>query len=196
MRERVIMGAWRGAGVVALALAVALLAGLAGCGHLTGVGGAYSGAEATATAGTSATATAKGVGQGDSGGQARVACVTALRPYGVDTITFALTCQVTGAAPSDTSFTLQYQVASSNGQPHIFTPACVGTLRDGAGSCRQTYFVIAPFLFNRGSVAGSTSPGHVALGPIIPTQITPTPGPYHPPVGPIPTFQGTLLPQR
>ena len=137
--------------VSAISAGVAMLALLlAGCGQSTAASGA---------------------------GGLKLSCDTLVAGTGIDVITAKLTCQVTGASASDTSFTLKYRVTKDDGQSMTFSSVCQGALHDGSGSCTQTYSAPVPFPLTPGSVSGTTSPGNQALGPLTPTVHTATPAP-------------------
>ena len=113
----------------------------------------------------------------NGGGKLTLSCGTLVAGQGIDVITAHITCHVSGAAASDTSFTLKYHVTSDDGRNITFSSVCAGTLHNGAGSCEQTYSAPVPFPLTPGSVSGYTSPGHQALGPLTPTVRTATPAP-------------------
>ncbi|HEU0026737.1 MAG TPA: hypothetical protein VFQ25_06435 [Ktedonobacterales bacterium] len=103
-------------------------------------------------------------------GSPKLSCVTVISGHGIDVITAQLTCHVTGAAASDTSFSLQYRVTDDSGQSRTFSTPCAGALRDGAGSCAQSYTAPVPVPLTPATVSGYTSPGHQALGPVTPIE--------------------------
>lgn len=114
---------------------------------------------------------------GSSSASPTLSCVSVTYAHDVDVITAQLTCHVTGAAASDTSFTLHYTVTNDSGQTRPFTATCVGTLTNGAGSCAQSYSAPVPIPLTPAAVSGATEPGHAALGPVTPTQRDATPQP-------------------
>jgi hypothetical protein len=111
-----------------------------------------------------------------SGGHETLRCTLATSIQGVDVIKQVLTCKVTGAPASETGITLSYHAEDGAGQQRLLTPACVGALNQGSGSCTQTYSTPAPMGSGPGSVAGVTEPHHHALGPVTPTPVAGTPG--------------------
>ncbi len=104
----------------------------------------------------------------------RLTCVTVIAGGSIDVVTAHLTCQVSGAAASDTSFSLQYRVTDDSGQSRTLADACVGALHNGAGSCSRAYSAPVPLSLTPATVSGYTSPGHQALGPVTPTVVTAT----------------------
>ena len=104
-------------------------------------------------------------------------CATVLSGHSVDVVTAQLTCHVTGADPSDTSFSLQYRVTDDSGSAPHFTATCSGALRNGSGSCTQSYSAPVPRPLTPASVSGETTPGRQPLGPVTPTERTATPAP-------------------
>lgn len=121
-------------------------------------------------------------------GQVTLTCTTTSSAQGVDVVSTLLTCDVRNAPASDTSFMLEYSVATSTGQAHLFTPVCAGPLSDGNGSCVQRYSAPVPLALGKGIVSGKTSPDQRPLGPVTPQQgvaQTPPPGGPLPPVPPL-----------
>jgi len=108
-----------------------------------------------------------------------LACTLLERPQGVDVIVATLSCRVSGVAASQTSFTLSYTAAGPGSQQRQMGPPCSGSLHAGAGSCAQTYSLIAPIGSKPGSVAGELLPSHTPLGPVTPSPAPSngTPGP-------------------
>lgn len=88
-----------------------------------------------------------------------------------DSENMALICTVTHAPQSDTSFNLGFGVLDPLGQVHAFTQPCGGTLRDGSGSCSQSYTFIFPFPATPAPVAGQSLPSRQQLGPTTPTVV-------------------------
>lgn len=88
-----------------------------------------------------------------------------------DSVEIVLTCAVSHAPTSETSFTLHFGVLDPGGQFHALTPICAGTLRNTAGSCTQTYEFIFPFPINPGPVTGQFAPSGLRFGPVIPTSV-------------------------
>jgi hypothetical protein len=80
-----------------------------------------------------------------------------------------LACRVSGAAASDTSFALSYTPGGPGSRQQPMGAACAGPLHDGAGSCTQTYALVAPAGSAPGSVAGQAQPSHTPLGPVRPS---------------------------
>jgi hypothetical protein len=80
-----------------------------------------------------------------------------------------LTCKVTHAPAADTHFTLHYSIRDPIGNLHPFTQTCDGSLRNGGGTCTQTYEFIFPFAPMPGPVTGETLPSHHKLGPVTPS---------------------------
>jgi predicted small secreted protein len=128
-----------------------------------------------------ATTPAGGGDDTPSAAHAMLACTVATSIEGVDVIKQVLTCKVTAAPATETSMTLNYSVESGDGSQRQLSPACTGTLRNGTGSCTQTYATPAPMGSGPGSVSGETQPHHFRLGPVVPTQIPGTPGSPGPP---------------
>lgn len=77
-----------------------------------------------------------------------------------------LTCQASGAASGDTSFKLHYTIKDGNGNLRTFDATCDGALRNGVGTCAQTYALVVPFDSGSASVSGEFLPSHKALGPL------------------------------
>ena len=98
-------------------------------------------------------------------------CSVQSEPSGVDVLATKLTCNVADAASNETSFTLRYTLIADDGTRRPFNATCDGTLHDGAGSCTQTYAVIAPLSPSSASVDGELLPSHRALGPVTPTAV-------------------------
>lgn len=97
----------------------------------------------------------------------KVECSQAMTGHGIDVVNTKLTCKVTGAASSDTTFTLHYAI-KHNGTPRPFDATCAGTLQNGAGTCTQTYALVVPFDSGSASVSGELLPSHHAVGPLTP----------------------------
>lgn len=113
------------------------------------------------------------------GSQVQLACSTQDDAHLVDTVTVKLSCAVTGAAATESAFTLHFSVTDAQGVQHTFTPPCYGSLNAGSGTCRATYSLIAPLTTSNGSVSGTLQPDQRPLGPVTPTQsisTTATPG--------------------
>ena len=91
---------------------------------------------------------------------------------GIDVISARLSCTVSGAAADETSFTLTYTATGPNGQGRPMGPLCTGSLQQGAGTCSQSYSIVAPYGGEAGSVAGEAMPDHRPLGPVTPTLTT------------------------
>lgn len=87
-----------------------------------------------------------------------------------DSVKIALTCSVSHAPASETSYTLHFGVLDPGGQYHALTPICAGPLHNNAGSCTQTYVFIFPFPINPGPVTGQFTPSGLRFGPVIPTN--------------------------
>lgn len=87
---------------------------------------------------------------------------------GPPTVTHDLTCDVTGAPSSETSFTLQYHLEDS-GKTLTYGPTCNGTLQNGKGACFQKYTEVVD-VFNRAmpTVSGTLLPIEQKLGPVKP----------------------------
>ena len=101
----------------------------------------------------------------------QVRCTVHIAPTGVDVIQTALQCTVTKAPQSDTRFTLHYALLDDAGKPlPAFDAACEGALTHGTGTCQQTYSVVAPKSPTDSSISGESSPSHIALGPVTPTE--------------------------
>ncbi len=118
------------------------------------------------------------MGATGASGHPTLSCTTIVASHGIDVIAAQLTCHVTGAAASDTSFKLQYRVTNPDGNAPRLTSTCDGALHNGSGSCTQTYTAPVPIPLTPGSVSGETSPGHQSLGPVTPVvhDATPVPG--------------------
>lgn len=113
-------------------------------------------------------------------GHPTLTCDSVIGGQGVDTIAARLTCKVTGASASDTSFQLQYQVTDS-GSHLSYSAVCSGALHNGAGSCVQMYVAPVPLSLTPASVSGHAEPSNQALGPVTPTEHDATPAPnQHP----------------
>ncbi len=86
------------------------------------------------------------------------------------TVTHDLTCNVTGAPNSETSFTLQYQLKDSS-KTLTYGPRCSGPLQDGQGSCFQTYTeVVGVFQRAMPTVFGKLLPSGQMLESVTPTM--------------------------
>lgn len=129
------------AGTLALSL---LLAVLAGCGATVGAGGASEPVALT--------------------------CVNRAAAHPIDIQSVVLTCAVAHAPSDATSFTLQYTVMDSLGQPRTMGATCASTLSNGAGSCTQTYSLPIPLDPTKAKVSGTLHPGGQTLGPVTPKQ--------------------------
>ncbi|MGH2485255.1 MAG: hypothetical protein ACRDHE_04490, partial [Ktedonobacterales bacterium] len=89
--------------------------------------------------------------------------------HGVDTTSVTIACAVAGAPSGDTSFSLSYALALSNGNAMIFGVACSGTLTNGQGQCAQTVSVIAPNDPANLQVTATFAPSKRTIGPMRPT---------------------------
>lgn len=87
-----------------------------------------------------------------------------------DSEQIALTCAVSHAPASETSYTLHFGITDPSGMFHALTPTCAGALQNGAGSCSQIYEFIFPFAANPGPVTGQFAPSGLRFGPVIPTS--------------------------
>ncbi len=119
---------------------------------------------------------AQGQTSSGSSGHPTLACVSVIGGQGIDTIAARLTCKVTGATASDTSFQLQYRVTDS-GNHLSYSAVCAGELHNGAGSCTQTYVAPVPLSITPASVSGHAEPSNQTLGPVTPTEHDATPAP-------------------
>jgi hypothetical protein len=97
-----------------------------------------------------------------------VHCSEATVGHGVDVVNTKLTCTVSGAASSDTSFTLHYAI-KHNGSSRPFDATCDGKLQNGTGTCTQTYALVVPFDDGSATVSGELLPSHESVGPLTPT---------------------------
>lgn len=88
-----------------------------------------------------------------------------------DSVRITLTCAVTHAAAADTSFTLHYGILDPVGNYQAFPQTCDGHLRNGSGSCTQTYTGIFPYAPKPGPVTGEFLPSHHKLGPVTPSIV-------------------------
>ena len=113
--------------------------------------------------------TSAGVG---SGGQASLHCTAAPTGHGIDTTNYGIACTVSGAASGDTSFSLSYALARSNGSALTYGVACQGTLSNGQGTCSQTVVVIAPNDPANLRVTATLAPSKKVIGPMHPTITT------------------------
>jgi hypothetical protein len=146
---------------------------------------------------------AAGAGGGGSsipGGPQRMtlACTTETSPQGVDVISTLLTCTVTYAPASATSFVLNYHVTGSLDHPHEYTATCAGALHGGSGVCSQRYYAPVPLATGKAVVSGKTEPDQQQLGPVSPREVTPSGAPASTPPGapantPIPPLSETPL---
>ena len=90
------------------------------------------------------------------------------RDPGPQKVVHDLTCNVTGAPNSETSFTLKYQL-QDNGTMLTYGPTCSGPLQNGKGACFQTYIeVVGVFDHAMPIVFGELLPGRESLGPVMP----------------------------
>lgn len=141
------------------------LSGLAACSG-SGVGGGL-GTSATPTAATRTPTAAV------TTSTSAVALVCSyqeqLRP--VDSIQVILSCTVTHAPSSATSFTLRYRLTDKVGAQHLLQPDCIGALKNGQGACHQTYALTLPLAsaLAHGVVTGALEPDQSPLGPVAPT---------------------------
>ncbi len=103
---------------------------------------------------------------------ASLTCTLSKHVTGIDVITATLSCNVSGAAASETSFTLVYMATGPNGQARPIGPPCVGHLQDRAGTCSQNFSLTAPYGIKPGSVKGEALPDHRQLGPVVPTMVS------------------------
>src|SRR5262245_4549809 len=69
---------------------------------------------------------------------ASLTCTLSKRVTGIDVITTTLSCNVSGAAVGETSFTLVYVATGPNGQARPIGPPCVGPLQRGMVTCSRT----------------------------------------------------------
>ena len=99
-----------------------------------------------------------------------VNCTTHQTVGQIDVIGETLACSVSGAAASETSFTLTYTAISTTGQRRTFDATCAGALHNGAGTCTQTYALIVPFALASSTVTGKLLPDNRAIGPVTPTK--------------------------
>jgi hypothetical protein len=84
-----------------------------------------------------------------------------------------LACTVKHAPTTDTQFTLHYGVRDPAGNVHSLAQTCNGSLRNGTGSCSQTYEFIFAFAPAPAPVTGELLPSHSALGPALPSFSSP-----------------------
>jgi FlaG/FlaF family flagellin (archaellin) len=131
------------------------LVGLSACG--TSGGTPSSGGQATATTSASAASSASAV----------LSCTIHEEPLTADTVSVTLSCTVTGAAASETSFTVSHTSAGPKGQGQAVNATCSGPLRGGVGTCSVTFIESATGAAP-GSVAGELFPSHRPLGPVTP----------------------------
>jgi hypothetical protein len=99
-------------------------------------------------------------------------CTLSEHGSGVDLISATLSCSVSGAVASETSFALTYTATGPNGQEHPTSSHCSGALQQGSGTCSQTYNFVAPYGGKPGTVAGETLPDHHQLGPVTPQMVS------------------------
>jgi hypothetical protein len=99
-------------------------------------------------------------------------CTLSEHGSGVDIISATLSCSVSGAVASETSFALTYTAPGPNGQAHPTSSQCSGALQHGSGTCSQTYSFVAPSGGRPGTVAGETLPDHHQLGPVTPQMVS------------------------
>jgi hypothetical protein len=97
-----------------------------------------------------------------------LACTQNEAPQGVDVIAVTLSCKVSGAPSTDTSFQLHFTVSNDQGAKRQFDQLCQGTLQNGSGSCTATYSVIAPFSISTSSAQGLLLPSQRQIGPVTP----------------------------
>jgi len=97
-------------------------------------------------------------------------CATRQTTGQIDVIEVTLTCAVSGAAASETSFTLSYTAINSSGHRRTFDATCDGALHNGEGSCMHTYALVVPFELASSTVTGKLLPDNRALGPVTPTK--------------------------
>lgn len=99
-------------------------------------------------------------------------CTLSEHGSGVDVISATLSCSVSGAVASETSFALTYTATGPNGQGHPTSSQCSGALQHGSGACSQTYNFVAPYGSKPGTVTGETLPDHHQLGPVTPQVVS------------------------
>jgi hypothetical protein len=95
-------------------------------------------------------------------------CTLSEHGSGVDIISATLSCSVSGAVASETSFALTYTAIGE----HPTSSQCSGALQHGSGTCSQTYNFVAPYGSKPGTVAGETLPDHHQLGPVTPQMVS------------------------
>jgi hypothetical protein len=105
-------------------------------------------------------------------GTTPLTCTLSEHPSGIDVISATLSCSVSGAVASETSFALTYTATGPNGQEHPTSSHCSGALQHGSGTCAQTYSFVVPYGSKPGTVAGETLPDHHQLGPVTPQMVS------------------------
>jgi hypothetical protein len=110
-------------------------------------------------------------GTASAGGHATLTCAAATAPQGIDVLSTRLTCEVTGAPASATSFRLHYTVKSASGSGFTPDATCDGSLQFGSGTCTETYTIPFPTASGTPSVAGELLPGRQPLGPVRPEAV-------------------------
>ena len=109
---------------------------------------------------------------GVGSGQPSLRCTAAPTGHGIDTTNYGIACTVSGAASGDTSFTLSYALARSDGNTMTYGVACQGTLSNGQGRCSQTVVVVAPNDPANLRVTATLAPSKRTIGPLHPTITT------------------------
>ena len=109
-----------------------------------------------------------------SSGQVTLRCTQREQGMLVDASPLTLSCNVSNAPASATSFQLHYTLNPQGQQAHSYDSVCAGTLHNGAGSCTQIYTVIAPLSPTDAHVSGALMPGNTPLGPVTPTLVSAT----------------------
>jgi hypothetical protein len=85
-----------------------------------------------------------------------------------DEVKQTLSCMVTHAKATDTSFSLHYGLVDPLGHVRPFDKTCDGSLHNGSGSCTQAYEFIVPFRPAPAPVTGELLPSHVLIHPATP----------------------------
>ena len=153
--------------LLALLVASAVLV-LSACGHSVASPAQIASPSATHSPTTSSAAHSPTTPPGTT----PVTCTLSEHGSGIDVISATLSCSVSGAVASETSFTLTYTATGPNGQARPTSSQCSGALQHGSGACSQTYNFIAPYGGKPGTVAGETLPDHHQLGPVTPQMVS------------------------
>jgi hypothetical protein len=147
---------------------VLLVLVLAGCG--VPLGNSLTTVPAT-TAAVSASPSIAPTATGGASSALRLACTVENTVHPIDTISTMVSCTVSHAPGSETAFAVQYRARQTAHLPTTPSPTCHGALSGGSGRCTMTFSAPAQAWFVDATVAGSTQPHSLPLGPVTPTMV-------------------------